>query len=198
MLEVRKLQRPGLKSCAFRIDKGESISVTGPSGAGKSLLLRAIADLDPNDGEVYLDQQERSSYSAPHWRRKVCYLAAESGWWSETVSAHFKRPDQTIPFLEKLGLPRDCMSWPVRRLSTGEKQRLSLLRAMVLNPPVLLLDEPTSALDPDSVDAVEQTILDYRQNGGSLILITHNQAQVKKFGPRQLRVSDGQAKEIFA
>ncbi|MCB1757825.1 MAG: ATP-binding cassette domain-containing protein, partial [Gammaproteobacteria bacterium] len=111
MLEIKKLERSGLRSCAFSLEKGESIVVTGPSGAGKSLLLRAIADLDPNQGEVCLDGRERKTYSACEWRRRVVYLPAESGWWAADVGAHFPAPEKTLSWLEKLGLPADCLDW---------------------------------------------------------------------------------------
>ena len=65
---------------------GECIAVTGPSGSGKSLFLRMIADLDPSEGEVFLDGAERRSLPAPAWRRRVVYIAAEPGWWSETLA----------------------------------------------------------------------------------------------------------------
>src|SRR5215472_3261576 len=64
---------------------GECLAITGPSGAGKSLFLRMIADLDPNQGEVFLDGVERRSMPAPAWRSRVVYSAAEPGWWHDTV-----------------------------------------------------------------------------------------------------------------
>ena len=63
------------------VERGGCVGVSGPSGAGKSLLLRMIADLDPNQGEVWLNGVARSSLAAPAWRRQVTYVPAEFGWW---------------------------------------------------------------------------------------------------------------------
>ncbi len=71
MLRERQLQRPGLAAAGFDLADGECLTVRGPSGAGKTLLLRALADLDPNHGEVHLDGQARDAMPAPQWRRRV-------------------------------------------------------------------------------------------------------------------------------
>ena len=89
MLSIRGLTRPGLAPVDLDLAAGECVAVLGPSGAGKTLLLRAIADLDPNRGEAILGGEARSDMSGPAWRRRVGYLAAESGWWADGVGAHF-------------------------------------------------------------------------------------------------------------
>ena len=83
MLRIQGLNRPGINPFGLDLNEGECIALTGPSGAGKSLLLRAIADLDPNQGSVFLDQKNRNEFTAPEWRRRVGYLASESGWWAD-------------------------------------------------------------------------------------------------------------------
>ena len=79
MLQVRDLRTNVLKSASLTLSEGECVVVTGPSGAGKTLLLRAIADLDPNHGSVSLDGRDRSTIAAPEWRRLVGYVPAETG-----------------------------------------------------------------------------------------------------------------------
>src|ERR1700722_16114170 len=74
------------------LDPGACIGISGPSGSGKSLFLRMIADLDPNDGEVYLGGEARSLMPAPTWRRRGIYVPAESGWWDDHIIAHFPKP----------------------------------------------------------------------------------------------------------
>ena len=88
-LKVRDLHTPILKPASFALSSGECIAIRGPSGAGKTLLLRAIADLDPNAGVVTLEDRDRSTIPGPHWRRLVGYVPAEPGWWAETVGEHF-------------------------------------------------------------------------------------------------------------
>ena len=68
---------------------GECVAIRGPSGGGKTLLLRAIADLDPNEGTVCLEGRNRATISGPDWRRLFGYVPAEPGWWAETVGNHF-------------------------------------------------------------------------------------------------------------
>ncbi|MBC8158803.1 MAG: ATP-binding cassette domain-containing protein, partial [Alphaproteobacteria bacterium] len=160
MLEISNLRGPHLGPVDLTLDAGECVAISGPSGAGKSLLLRAIADLDPSEGSVVLDGMMRESIPAPQWRSRVGYLPAESGWWAERVGDHFlDAANATVQsLLERLSLPGKSLDWEVGRLSTGEKQRLSLVRLLERGPRVLLLDEPTSALDDETRASVEAII----------------------------------------
>ena len=183
MLDVDRLKRLHI-SVSFQLNDGECIALQGPSGVGKSLLLRAIADLDPNEGTVRLDQTLREAVPAPLWRRQVTYVAAEPGWWAETVQDHFPAWNQAIPLVERLGLPLECAAWDIRRLSTGEKQRLGLVRALMLRSRVLLLDEPTSALDAASTATVESIVAKRVSTGTSVIWSTHDSDQARRVGSR--------------
>src|SRR5215207_8181434 len=127
MLSVHSLSRLHI-AVSFELHRGECIALQGPSGAGKSLLLRAIADLDLSDGMVALDGVLRENMPAPLWRKRVTYVAAEPGWWADTVQEHFAHWRDAVPLVEELGLPSACGAWDVRRLSTGEEQRLALAR----------------------------------------------------------------------
>ena len=196
MLEVRRLSRPGLEVEAFTLAGGECVAVRGPSGSGKSLFLRAIADLDPNDGEMLLDGEAREAMPAPRWRRWVTYVAAEPGWWADTVGAHFADWPAAEPLVEALLLPADCHGWPILRLSTGEKQRLGLVRALVQAPRVLLLDEPTGALDPDAAAAVERLLAGRFESGASALWVTHDEAQTRRVATRCFAVDAGQVREV--
>jgi putative ABC transport system ATP-binding protein len=155
MLQVRDLRTSILKPASFSLSAGEALAVRGPSGSGKTLLLRAVADLDPNEGLVTLDGRDRSTIAGPEWRRLVGYVPAEPGWWAETVGEHFGEWTAALALLRDLGFAEVAKAWPITRLSTGERLRLALVRALIVRPRVLLLDEPTAALDAALVAAVE-------------------------------------------
>jgi phosphate-transporting ATPase len=150
----------------------------------EKLLLSAIADLDPNEGTVKLDGTLRETVPAPLWRKQVTYLAAEPGWWADTVQEHFTSWDDAMPLVARLGLPPSCGTWPIRRLSTGEKQRLGLARGPMLRSRVLLLDEPTSALDATSTAIVESIVTERISDGTGVIWSTHDRAQARRVGSR--------------
>jgi UDP-glucose/iron transport system ATP-binding protein len=195
MLSVTDLTRLGLGPLSFTVESGECLALRGPSGAGKSLLLRAIADLDPNEGRVTLDGESRESMPAPAWRRRVAYLAAEAGWWADTVGEHYADWPAARPLVEALGLPGDCGDWPVARLSTGEKQRLALARSLLMAPQVLLLDEPTSGLDPEAAKRVEDLVRARQKDGVSVVWVTHDRAQARRVARRWFEIENGQLRE---
>jgi putative ABC transport system ATP-binding protein len=189
------LRRSNLAPVSFDLAAGECVAVRGPSGSGKTLLLRAIADLDPNEGAVSLDGRPRDAMPAYLWRRRVVYVPAESGWWADLVAAHFRDWSAAAPLLAPLALPEDCGRWPVLRLSTGERQRLALIRALALAPRVLLLDEPTSGLDPDAVLAVERLIAERLRAGAGALWVTHDADQARRVAARRLVVDAGRVTE---
>jgi UDP-glucose/iron transport system ATP-binding protein len=180
---------------SFDLAEGACVAVRGPSGAGKTLLLRALADLDPNRGEVTLDGQARTAMPAPRWRRLVTYLAAEPAWWADTVGEHFSDWAVAAPLVLALGLPEDCRNWAIARASTGERQRLSLARGLAHGPRVVLLDEPTSGLDDDARRRAEQLLLERFAAGLSALWVTHDDAQARRVAQRCLRVEHGRAIE---
>ena len=171
---------------------GECVAITGPSGAGKSLFLRMVADLDPNQGEVFLEGVERRALPAPAWRRKVVYNAAEPGWWHERVADHFpgKELETARAMAPRLALAPALLDAPVLQLSTGERQRMALIRALALASPVLLLDEATGALDEDSTLLVEAVLRERLAAGVAIAMVTHSAAQAARLGSRHLRMED--------
>jgi putative ABC transport system ATP-binding protein len=177
----------------LNLGKGECVAITGPSGSGKSLFLRMIADLDPNEGKVWLNGRERASMAAPEWRSQAVYVSAESGWWADTVIDHFpaKRRVDIEKLAMRLGLRADLLDAAVARLSTGEKQRLSLVRALLSAPPVLLLDEPTGPLDEESVVRVETLLRERMAAGTAILLVTHDPKQAERMGVQRFRMTAG-------
>ncbi|NKB46088.1 MAG: ATP-binding cassette domain-containing protein [Alphaproteobacteria bacterium] len=181
MLSLTHLEPRGLAPVDLALDDGACLAISGPSGAGKTVLLRAIADLDRNGGDAETNSMIRSQVAAPVWRKAVTYVPAESGWWADQVDAHMPAGDPG-PLLDSLNLDRACLAWQVSRLSTGERQRLALIRALLLDPNVLLLDEPTSALDDAATGAVER-VLTQRMNGGTtVVIVTHDGEQAQRLG----------------
>jgi ABC-type multidrug transport system ATPase subunit len=171
------------------VPAGHCLGLTGPSGSGKSLFLRALADLDPYEGRMSLDGVDAASLPAPRWRRQVGLLPAESAWWFDTVGEHF---EQTPPrWLESLGFDDQVMNWQVNHLSSGERQRLALLRVLVMQPKVLLLDEPTANLDPQNTVRVETLLNRVRlESRPAVVWVSHDMEQLKRWC-NPIRILDG-------
>ncbi len=175
-LRVSHLQREGLQDINLLIPGGQTLCIYGHSGSGKSLLLRAIADLDPNQGNVSLGDIQRDAVPATRWRSLVMYLAPESHWWHDGVRTH--APSWPVGTLHALGFDDDVLDWDISRLSTGERQRLAIARALARKPKALLLDEPTANLDQTNTLAVEQLLMDYQKGIQSpFIWVSHEAAQ---------------------
>lgn len=188
-LQLQALQTRHLKPVDLFVDRGECVCLSGPSGSGKSLLLRAIADLDPHGGTVLLDGVPSSRFTPPAWRRAVALLPAQNPWWLPRVGDHFCAG--VPPDLQTLGFDRDVLSWDVERLSSGERQRLALLRLLCNGPRALLLDEPTANLDPGSGRRVEALVDAYRRRSDAAVLwVSHDPDQIERVADRSVRLSE--------
>lgn len=191
MLVIENLQTAHFGPLDLSVSPGECVAVMGPSGAGKSLFLRAVADLDPNRGIVSLNGQERSAMSAPDWRRKVALVPAETGWWADRVGEHFPPGAPAAELLDALGLDLGIGAWAVDRLSSGERHRAALARALCGHPAALLLDEPTASLDAASTQGVEKLIGQQLAGGVPVIMVTHEAAQAARLATRTLKLANG-------
>lgn len=196
MLRALNLSRPGLQPLSFELAKGECVALSGPSGSGKTLLLRALADLDPHSGEASCGDTACSSVPAPQWRQLVGYLPAEPAWWADRVADHFTDWPAAQPLLNRLGISTDCATRAPTEASTGERQRLALLRLLQLQPQVLLLDEPTGALDPANTSRVEQLVGDLCTKGLTVLWVTHDEAQAQRVASRQWTMRPGGLLEV--
>ncbi len=193
-LRAESLRSHGLGPVSFGLADSECVGLSGPSGAGKSLLLRALADLDPHQGQVTLDGAPCTDLAPTTWRRKVGLLPPESAWWADQVAAHFASVDQRL--LAAVGLGPEVMQWSVGRLSSGERQRLALVRLLCNQPEVLLLDEPTANLDPQNAERVEGLVARLQEERGTAVLwVSHDPAQIKRVSSRELRLRDGRLHE---
>ena len=195
MLRVEHLQAGTLPPLTFEVAGGECLAVEGPSGAGKTLLLRAIADLDPAPGQVFLDGAERHEMPAPKWRRYVRYCAAEPAWWTDTPREAFAdaASERLARLLHSLGLDSAVLDRATSALSTGERQRLALARALLDEPPLLLLDEPTAALDAQSAALVEELVKYQTLSGRSVLLVSHDRGQIERLAHARLLLSKPEA-----
>ena len=193
MISVKNLHSALFTAVNFQAEPGQCVCIYGESGAGKTLLLRAIADLDPNEGVIELDNRSRGSISPEQWRRQVTYLPAESFWWHETVAEHFEHNDTDW---SALGLPQQIGDWQISRLSSGERQRLALLRALDHQPKVLLLDEVTANLDEDNTLKVETLIKSRLQQGLIVIWVSHDRAQRERMADLSFVIDDNGFKKV--
>jgi len=185
MFVVKDLSWRGLPRLSFSLQPGELVCLSGPSGSGKTQLLRALVDLDLNQGSLTLHGMARESLPPPQWRRRVALLPAESRWWAATVAEHFTVLDEQQ--LARLGFERDAGGWRIERLSSGEKQRLALLRLLANRPEVLLLDEPTANLDAVNSQRVEKMIRGYLEaTGASCLWVSHDQQQLERLCDRRM------------
>ena len=190
-LRAIKLANARIGPLSIDIHAGECVCLSGPSGAGKTTLLRALADLEIHDGRVLLDNQDCTSFKGSEWRRRVGMLPAESAWWCDRVGEHFEVVDEDA--FAQLGFDRDIVERKVARLSTGERQRLALLRLLVGRPRALLLDEPTASLDPKNTRRAEQLIAQYsRQERAPVMWVSHDPRQMKRVCNRHLHLFAGQ------
>lgn len=194
-LRAEALQGQGWGPIDLAIAAGECLCLRGPSGAGKTRLLRALADLDPHRGVVRLDTVPATRISPPQWRSEVALLPADSRWWAATVAEHF--PPGAPPDLASVALPQSALQWSVERLSSGERQRLALLRLLANRPKVLLLDEPTANLDTGNVERIETVITGYRKaHAAAVIWVSHDPQQIARVADRQLLIENGRLSAV--
>lgn len=190
LLKIKQLRRLMIGPITLDVDVGDCLCISGPSGSGKSLLLRAMADMDPHEGNLWLNGQPAMDILPQAWRIQVGMLPPESAWWLPLVGDHFHN-GVLIP-LERIGLQDAIMEQPVMRLSSGEKQRLALMRLLSNRPRVLLLDEPTANLDPENTQRLETVITDYmREHRAAVIWVSHDMAQIERVANRYYELSDG-------
>ena len=195
-LDVVGLCMDGIGPVDLWIDCGECLVLSGPSGAGKTRVLRAIADLDVHTGSVSCEGVAAEDLPPSTWRRRVGMLGADSQWWRDRVSDHFDTPP-TATEMAALDLTPGLLEAPVARLSSGERQRLALLRLLANRPRVLLLDEPTANLDPDNVARAEALVAGYTAGEGAAVLwVSHDPLQRTRVAHRQMRLDGGRPVRI--
>ena len=196
-----------LKDINIHIEKGEKIVIVGPSGCGKSTLLRCLNLLEtPTAGEVWFEGQMINDGKCdvdrlrrkigmvfqqfnlfPHKtiRQNITLAPIKLGMMSEEQAN--KRADE---LLERIGLPDKAESYPAM-LSGGQQQRIAIVRALAMDPDVMLFDEPTSALDPEMVGEVLNVMKELARDGMTMAVVTHEMGFAKEVGTRCIFMESG-------
>lgn len=200
-----------LKGINETIHKGEKVVVIGPSGSGKSTFLRCLNLLEtPTEGEVWV---EGNNITAPKTdidkvRQKMGMVFQHFNLFPHlTVKKNITLAPTTLKLqteeeagenamrlLKRIGLEEKADSYP-NQLSGGQKQRIAIIRALAMNPDVMLFDEPTSALDPEMVGEVLELMKELAREGMTMVCVTHEMGFAREVGNRVLFMADGQLLE---
>lgn len=198
-----------LQDISIAVRPGDRVAILGPSGAGKTLLLRSLAMLDPLDeGAILWGGNAVEGEAVPSFRSEVIYLHQRSALFEGSVEDNLRLPlslkihrprrfdrDRIVGYLEEIGWDAPFLEKAHRDLSGGEAQVVGLLRALTLDPALLLLDEPTASLDRGTMRSVEGlTGRWWSKSEGSraYVWVTHDQQQAHRVADRILRVQAGQ------
>ena len=220
LLEARNIARRRhdghgwlLADVSLQVHAAGRLAVTGASGSGKTLLLRALAMLDPLDGgQVRFKGKLVHGDGVPDFRRQAIYLHQRAVLPEERVEAALQRPlklcahrwrpfdrDRIAEWLGQLGRDESFLAKRVGDLSGGEIQIAALLRAIQLDPAVLLLDEPAAALDRQTTTTVEQLLGDWiaeSPDGRAMVWVTHDARQAHRVADRMLCMEEGTLNEM--
>jgi putative ABC transport system ATP-binding protein len=197
-----------LREVCIAICPGDRLSVVGPTGAGKTLLLRALALLDPVDeGVIQWKNQVVSGNAVPAYRREMIYLHQRPTLFDGSVEVNLRRPfalklhhghefsvSRVRELLESVGRSASFLAKESRDLSGGEAQIVALLRAIQLDPSVLLLDEPTASLDRGTARAIEELVLGWISQAPiyrAFLWVSHDSEQVRRVAEKCLRMHCG-------
>ena len=186
---------------------GEVISVIGPSGSGKSTFLRCLNLLEvPDDGKIWFDGQEITAKGVnidlhrqkmgmvfQHFNVFPNMTVLQNITLAPTLEKKISKAEaeqKAMELLRSVGMEDKRNEYP-RRLSGGQKQRLAIVRALAMEPKVILFDEPTSALDPEMVKGVLNVIKDLASSGMTIVIVTHEMAFAREVSDRVLFMVDG-------
>jgi len=187
-----------LRRVSASVERGEVLGITGPSGCGKSTLLRTVSGLvDETEGGVLYKGQTRSAYGWPRYRREVVLVGQQPMLFDDTVEANLLRPfsyrsaalkeapmDEARSLMERLAVGPERLGQSALSLSVGQQLRLCLIRALILEPRVVLLDEPASALDNVRAELVWDLVREKAAQGLSALMVTHDEEQAKRWCDR--------------
>ena len=196
-----------LKGIDEKIYKGEVVAIIGPSGGGKSTFLRCLNMLEePTEGKVYFEGEELDpkKVDIDLHRQKIGMVFQQFNVFPHmtvldniTIAPTLekkvpkeKTEKQEMDLLKMVGLEDKVNEYP-NKLSGGQKQRLAIVRALAMEPDVMLFDEPTSALDPEMVKGVLEVIQKLAESGMTCVIVTHEMGFCKRVSDRVLFIDDG-------
>lgn len=216
MIEVKGLRKnfEGLKvlnGIDYKINQGEKIVVIGPSGSGKSTFLRCLNLLEePTEGEIWFDgvditdprndidkMRQKMGMVFQHFNlfphmtvlKNITFAPVKLG-----LQTKAEAEANAMRLLKRIGLEEKANEYP-NMLSGGQKQRIAIVRALAMNPEVMLFDEPTSALDPEMVGEVLDLIRDLADEGMTMVIVTHEMGFAKEVATKVLFIDEGVIKE---
>ena len=200
-----------LNDCNLEIKKGEVVAIIGPSGSGKSTLLRSLNLLEqPTSGEIFFDGVDLASKSVDidlHRQKMGMVFQHFNLFPHKTVLQNItmapvtltkktaeQAKEQAMALLERIGLSDKANEYP-NMLSGGQKQRIAIVRALAMDPEVMLFDEPTSALDPEMVGEVLDLMRDLAKEGMTMAVVTHEMGFAREVADRVVFMADGKILE---
>ncbi len=200
-----------LNDCSLEMDKGEVIAIIGPSGSGKSTLLRSLNLLEvPTSGNIWFDDvnltdskinldlhRQRMGMVFQHFNLFPHKTVLQNITMAPIRLKHMSKADANqlaMHLLERIGLADKAGEYP-SMLSGGQKQRIAIVRALAMNPEVMLFDEPTSALDPEMVGEVLELMRSLAQEGMTMVVVTHEMGFAREVGSRVLFIESGRILE---
>ncbi len=216
LFEIKDLQKKFGSLTVFdglseTICKGDVVVIIGPSGGGKSTFIRCLNLLEqPTAGKIYFEGEDITAkgFDVNRHRQKVGMVFQQFNLFNNltvleniTISltkvkkqSEEESKEKALKLLKRVGLEDKANAYPFQ-LSGGQKQRIAIVRALAMEPDVLLFDEPTSALDPEMVGEVLQVISDLARDGITMVVVTHEMGFARKVGTRVLFMDGGQIAE---
>ena len=213
MIDVKGLKKnygglQVLKGVDLTIDKGDCVVLVGPSGCGKSTFLRCLNRLEePDGGEVIFNGKAVTDHDIDHVRQKMGMVFQHFNLFPHlTVKKNItlapvklglmkqaEADAKAMELLERIGLADKADTYP-NMLSGGQKQRIAIVRALAMNPDVLLFDEPTSALDPEMVGEVLELMKELARSGMTMVCVTHEMGFAREVASRVIFIDEGVVK----
>ena len=214
MIDVKNLQKKFgdlvvLDGIDLEVDPGDVIVLVGPSGCGKSTFLRCLTHLEePTGGQIFLDGKEVTDKEIDNVRSRMGMVFQHFNLFPHmTVKKNItfapvklrkmtqaQADQRAMELLDRIGLADKADEYP-NMLSGGQKQRIAIVRALAMDPEVLLFDEPTSALDPEMVGEVLELMKKLAKQGMTMVVVTHEMGFAKEVASRVIFIDKGKIQE---